>query len=251
MHKLSTVIITLNEEKRIRQTLESVKWCDEIIVVDSGSTDKTLEICKEYSNCKVYSQVFLGFGPQKKFAVGKASHDWILAIDADEVVTNALTDEICGILSLPVIANTGFFIPITHIFMKRIFNHGAESKQPHLRFFNKQNGNFNTLKLHEGVEISGSQSYLKNEILHYSYTDIYHYFQKFNDYSETFKNEAGKNGKKAGKLMPVFRLPLEFLKQYFVRGNFMNGYPGLVWSLYSAFYIFVKYTKLYESNLKK
>jgi glycosyltransferase involved in cell wall biosynthesis len=251
MHKVSTVIITLNEEQRIRQTLESVKWSDEIIVVDSGSTDRTLEICKEYSNCKTYSQSFLGFGPQKKFAVDKASHDWILAIDADETVTDALKNEILKVLSFPVIAYTGFFIPITLIFMKKIFNHGAESKQPHLRFFNKQNGNFNTLKLHEGVEIDGSQSKLRNEIIHYSYIDTYHYFQKFNEYSETYKNEASKNGRKMSKLLPICRFPVEFSKQYFVRGNILNGYPGFVWSLYSAFYIFVKYTKLYESNLKK
>ena len=251
MHKISVVIITHNEENRIRPTLESIKWCDEIIVVDACSTDKTLDICKEYSNCKVYVRPFSGFGTQKKFAVEKASSDWILSLDADEVVTDALRDEITAILSLPSIAVAGFYVPITLIFMNRIFKYGSENKYPHLRLFNKNKGNFNTLKLHEGVNVEGPVAKLKNEILHYSYSDIHHYFEKFNEYTSIYKNEALKRGEKGGKFKPIFRLPLDFMKQYFIRRNFLNGYPGFVWSVFSTFYVFVKYTKLYEANLKK
>ena len=251
MHKISIVIITYNEENRIRPTLESIKWCDEIIVVDSCSTDKTLDICKEYGNCKVYVQPFLGYGEQKKFAVEKASHDWVLSLDADEVITEALRDEIIAVLSLPIIAVAGFYIHRTLVFMNRVFKYGSENKNPLLRLFNKNKGNFNTLKLHEGVNVEGNVSRLKNEILHLSYLDIHHYFEKFNEYTNIYKNEALKRGEKCDKFKPIFRLILDFIKQYFMRRNFLNGYPGFVWSVFSALYVFVKYTKLYEANLKK
>lgn len=249
VHKLSAVIITFNEENRIRPTLESLRWCDEIIVVDSGSWDKTPDICREYGNCKVYTHPFPGYGEQKNFALEKASYDWILSVDADEVVTNSLREEIISILSLSEIPAVGFLVPITLIFMKRTFRHGCENRQPHIRFFNKNKGNFNNLKVHEGVQVEGTVLKLKNEILHISYVDIAHYFQKFNSYSTIYQKEALLKGKKAGKVKAVLRLPFEFFKQYFLRLNFLNGYPGFVWSLFSTFYIFVKYTKLYEANL--
>lgn len=249
MHKISVVIIAYNEESRIRHTLESAKWCDEIIVIDSCSTDRTVEICKEYNNCKVYIQSFLGFGPQKRFGVDKAANDWILAIDADEVVSEALKTEISNLLSSTTITKSGFYIPITMIFMNKVFNFGSENKQPHLRLFNKNNGNFNIRKLHEGVEIKGDVGKLKNEIMHCSYSNINHFFQKFNDYAEIYKIEALKNNKQVGKLKPILRFPLEFIKQYFIRLNFLNGFPGFVWSLFGAFYVFVKYSKIYEANL--
>lgn len=250
MHKLTVVIITFNEENRIRLSLESVKWCDEIIVVDSCSTDKTLDICREYKNCKIYTQPFLGYGQQKQYAVEKASNDWILSIDADEVVTTDLKNEIKGFLSLPDIPFSGFNVPITLIFMKRIFRYGYENKQPHLRLFNKNKGNFDASKLHENVIISGPVINLKNELMHCSYVDITHYFKKFNDYTTIYKDEALKKGKQVSKIKSVLRFPIEFFKHYLLRLNFLNGYEGFCWSLISAFSVFVKYIKLYEANLK-
>ncbi len=251
MHKISTVIIACNEESRIRMVLDSVKWCDEIIVVDSGSTDATLAICNEYANCKVFTQPFLGYGPQKRFAIEKASNDWIFSIDADEVVTEALHQELCKVLSYPDLTASGFYVPITLKFLNRKFQFGSEHKQPHLRLFNKLKGNFNMLKLHEGVEIEGSVGKLECEIIHLSYLNIHHYFQKFNDYSSLYVNENSKKGKRGGKFMSIVRMPVEFIKQYLIRCNFLNGYPGFVWALFSTFYVFAKHVKLYESNLKK
>ena len=171
MQKISAIIITYNEESRIRFALESVQWCDEIIVIDSNSTDKTVEICKDYSNCNVYIQPFLGYRAQKKYAVEKASNDWILSIDSDEMVTAALRDEILVTLSKSDSFNAGFYVPITLIFMKRIFRFGCENKQFHLRLFNRNKGTFNTLNLHESVKVCGPVAKLKHEILHISYTD--------------------------------------------------------------------------------
>lgn len=249
MHKISIVIITYNEQSRIRPTLESIKWCDEIVIVDSCSTDKTVDICNEYSNCKVYSQPFLGYGLQKEFAVEKASNNWVLSIDADEVVTEALRNEIESILSMPLISSPGFYVPITLIFMGKIFRYGAENKCMHLRFFDKSKGNFNTQNVHEAVQIEGITSNLKNEILHNSYNDIHHYLMKLNDYTSIYANDAQKRGKRVSKFVSVFRFIFEFIRQYFIKWNFLNGYAGFVWSTFSAYYVFVKLTKLYEKNL--
>jgi glycosyltransferase involved in cell wall biosynthesis len=108
MHKLSVVLITFNEGARIKQTLESVAWCDEIIIVDSGSTDNTIAICKQFKNCKVFNQPFVGYGEQKKIAVGYSSNDWVLSIDADEIVTTELKDEIQKILQEEKISHSNF-----------------------------------------------------------------------------------------------------------------------------------------------
>jgi len=250
MHKISIVIITKNEEERILQTLESVKWCDEIVVVDSCSTDKTVDICKQYNNCKVYNQAFLGYGEQKQLAVGKASYDWVFSLDADEVVSEALKNEIITILRQPEIKAVGFYVPITLVFLNRIFKYGAENKFFHLRLFNKNESNFNTLSLHESVKIKGKTLKLKNEIYHYCYKDIHHYFVKFNTYTTLYKNASLKKGKRASRLETILLFPWEFIRQYFIRGNLFNGYAGFVWSAFSAFYVFVKYIKLFEANLK-
>jgi len=248
MHKISTVIIACNEEKRIRLVLDSVKWSDEIIVVDSGSTDSTLSICCEYPNCKVYNQPFLGYGPQKRFAVEKASNQWILSIDADEVVTEALQHEIRLKLSSSNIEEAGFHVPITLKFLGKVFSHGSEHKQPHLRLFDKSKGNFNELTLHEGVVLQGMIGKLRNEVLHLSYINTHHYFQKFNDYSTLYAVESKKRGKQISKTMAIVRIPVEFFKQYFIRLNFLNGFPGFVWAWFSTAYVFAKQVKLYESN---
>ena len=248
MHKISVVIVTFNEENRIRPTLESVKWCDEIVIVDSCSTDRTVEICKEYSNCKIYSQPFLGYGLQKKNAVEKASNDWVLSLDADEVMTESLINEIKTILSDSMISHAGFYVPITMVFMNKIFKYGAENKCMHLRLFNKKNGNFDTRNLHEAVQIEGATAELKNEILHNSYMDIHHYLQKMNEYTSIYGNEAFKKGKRVGQFTSIIRFFFEFIRQYFVKFNFLNGYAGFVWSAFSSAYIFVKLTKLYEKS---
>jgi glycosyltransferase involved in cell wall biosynthesis len=249
MHKISIVIITYNEEARIRPTLESIKWCDEIIVVDSCSTDSTVDICNEYSNCKVYTQPFLGYGLQKKLAVEKASNNWVLSLDADEVVTDDLRKEIESVLSKSIIPDFGFYVPITLIFMGKVFRYGAENKCMHLRFFDKSKGNFDTENVHEAVQIDGATSNLNNEILHYSYIDIHHYLKKLNEYTSIYANDALKRGKKVSRFTSVLRFIFEFFRQYFIKLNFLNGYAGFVWSVFSSSYVFIKLVKLYEKNM--
>ena len=246
MTKISAVIITFNEEQRIVNTLESVKWCDEIIVVDSCSTDKTVEICKQYSNCKVFIQPFLGYGSQKKYAIDLASNNWVINIDADEVLTNELSKEIQNILAKDEIVFTGFHVPITHVFLGKIFKFGREYKHYHLRMFNKNFGNFNADKVHERLVVDGIKAKLNEQLLHYSYASIHHYFEKFNEYTTIAAQHMLKRNKKASKFGVFLKFPFSFFKYYFLDLNFMNGYAGFVWSLFSAYYKVVRVVKYLE-----
>ena len=247
--KISCVIITHNEEERIAKTLESAAWCDEIIVVDSGSTDKTIDICRQYG-CRVEHRNFNGFGEQKQFAVSLTSNNWILSIDADEVVTTELKEEILTLLSKKNICCQGYWIPITLVFLNQKFNYGTESKNFKPRLFNKIFCNFNSNKVHEHVEMKEPTGKLKGEILHYSYKNLHHYFEKFNIYTslsaERLQNNSTK--KKKNRFIIFICLPFTFLKHYIIRGNILNGFAGFVWSMLSSFYQFVKYVKSREKT---
>jgi glycosyltransferase involved in cell wall biosynthesis len=241
--KISAVLITYNEADNILKTLESLNWCDEIIVVDSFSTDKTWDICEDFG-CKVYERKFDGFGTQKRFAVAQTKNDWVLNLDADEVLTAALIDEIQEIMEPPTAS--GYMIPRTFVFMGKVFTYGKESRTSYLRLFDKTTGNFNENKIHEKIELKGTIKKLKGTMLHYSYKDFSHYFDKFNKYTSAGAEAAFQKGKKKSALLIVVTVPLNFIKYYFIDGNVLNGFAGFCWSMLSTFYHFTKYLKTRE-----
>jgi glycosyltransferase involved in cell wall biosynthesis len=241
--KLSAVLITYNEADNILKTLESLSWCDEIIVVDSYSTDKTWDICEEYG-CKVYERKFDGFGGQKQFAVAQTKNDWVLNLDADEVLTPELINEIKEEMKNP--AASGYMIPRRFVFMGKLFKYGKESRTSYLRLFDKTAGNFNDNKVHETVAIKGVIKKLKGSMLHYSYKNLSHYFDKFNKYTSAGAEAAVEKGKKKSSLLIVITMPLNFFKYYFIDLNVLNGFAGFCWSMLSTFYHFTKYLKTRE-----
>jgi len=243
MVNVSAVIITHNEAVNIRRTLGQLWWCNEIIVVDSFSTDNTVEVCRQYG-CKVFQKAFEGYGAQKQYAVSLAKNDWVLCIDADEVLTDSLVDEIRKEMVQPTAQ--GYLIPMRFVFMGKQFKFGKESWRYFMRLFNKQNGNFNYRKVHEKIELDGNTKKLKNNILHYSYRDVSQYFDKFNRYSSYGAEMSYEKGKKRSLALVVVAIPLNFIKYYFIERNFMNGISGFYWSVFNAFYHFVKYIKLRE-----
>jgi glycosyltransferase involved in cell wall biosynthesis len=243
--KISISIITFNEEKIIAKCLEKLSWANEIVVIDSGSTDKTVEICQKFGAKVIYNR-FENFGIQKQFALTQTCNDWVLSLDADEVLSEGLILEINN----TIFSNEfdGYLIPRTHVFLDRVFKYGSENKKPILRLFNKQKGKFQENKVHETIEVEGKLDNLKNEMLHYTVSDIATAVRKNINYallSGEFKNE---NNKKASKFSVVFKLPYEFFRVYFLQRNFLNGYQGFVWSIFSSFGSFVKYAKLHELN---
>jgi glycosyltransferase involved in cell wall biosynthesis len=245
---ISAVIITFNSARLFPAVLNALSWCDEIVVVDSGSSDTTLEIARQH-RCRVVDRPFDGFGPQKAFAVQEARNHWVLVVDSDEVVTDALRAEICLAVrdadagALPF---RGFEVPISLIFLGRLMRHGGEYKMPHLRLFDKRHGNYNAARVHEDVVLNGPVGRLENHMLHDSYGSIHDYFEKLNRYTTAGALELLARKRRGALANVVFRLPLTFLKEYLVKGNVLNGYPGFVWSLFSGMYPVVKYAKLRE-----
>ena len=190
MKKISTVIITLNEEENIKECLESIKWTDEIIVIDSFSTDNTVKICKNFSkNVKVFKRKWTGYSNQKNFGIKKAKYNWILSIDADERITPELKEEIKEVLSQKNKEEyyKGYKIPRKNFYFGKWIKWGGNYPDYQLRLFHKKYGKFKNIPVHEGVIVNGPVSTLKNPLLHYSYKNIDEYFKRFMKYTELEK----------------------------------------------------------------
>ncbi len=241
-------IIAFNEEKSIEKTLQSVAFCDEIVVVDSGSTDNTVRIAKRYTP-HVYYHPWQGYGAQKNLAIEKLKTDWVLAIDADEVVTSELARKIRMVTSSP--EYEAYFINIQLVFLgKRLF-HGGTYPHYHLRLFRRSAFKFKETKIHEGVEVPpGRYGYIKEPILHYSYRNLEHYLEKMNRYTTLIAQKRASEGRKTGHLFPFARMGFELFKRFILKGAFLDGYEGSLYALLSSFYTLVKYAKLEELNRK-
>ena len=242
--KVSAVIITFNEEQNIRRTLSQLHWCDEVVIVDSYSTDNTLAICKEFG-CEIYSRKFEGYGEQKRFAVAQASNDWILCIDADEVLTDKLVGEIADELGSGT-SYSGFAIPMNLVFLNKEFRHGRESGRHFVRLFNKLHGGFTEDKVHESIKVEGKVKKLQHTIRHYSHTNLHQCLDKFNRYSSYSAEMAFAKGKRKSVFAVLFGLPFNFVKYYFIERNCLNGLKGFYWAVFSTYYHFSKYIKLRE-----
>jgi len=242
--RVSAVIITYNEARNIRRTLSQLYWCDEIVIVDSFSTDNTLDICKEFG-CGIFFNAFEGYGAQKRFAISKAKNDWILCIDADEVLSRDLIQEIREMLT----ANntySGFMFPMNLVFLGREFRHGKESGRYFLRLFNKQAGTYNQALVHEKLELKGRTERLHGKMLHYSYANLRQWNEKCERYSTLSASEAARKGKNKSILAVLIALPYYFFRYYFLERNFLNGLEGFYWSVLNAQYHFLKYLKIRE-----
>ena len=225
--------------------LAALAWCDDIVVVDSGSADRTIEIAQA-AGARVLHHDFAGYGLQKAWAVTQARHDWVLVVDADEVVTPELRREIEQRLETDAGRCAGYEIPISLIFLGRLLRHGGEYRMRHLRLYDRRRGNYNQNRVHERVELDGPVGSLEHHMLHDSYGSLDAYFDKFNDYTTAGARDLLARGKTAGVATVVLRFPLTFIRQYFIRGHILNGYPGFVWALFSSMYPVVKYAKLRE-----
>ena len=208
--QLSVVLITLNSEKTLKSVLEAVSWADEIILVDSGSTDKTLEIAQQFK-AKIVYRVFDGYGSQKNFATEQASHDWILSLDDDEILTPELQNEIQD-LDLINTDYQGFKIPRSLIFLGKLLRFSGEYRRLTLRLFNRKYGNWNAEYVHESVEVKGKIGTLKNQILHDSYRDLTDFFNKFNKYTSLGAKTLARTWQNGFEPKNNFSFPDNFFK---------------------------------------
>ncbi len=247
--KLSVAIITCNEEANIGRTLDSVAWADEIVVVDSGSTDRTVAICREYTD-KVYHQDWLGFARQKNSAIDHTTGDWVLTLDADEPIEPMLAEEIRDIIASDSSLD-GYFIPRKTFFLGKQVRHGGWYPDFNLRLFRRGRGRFEDRAVHEAVKVQGATGRTGYAILHYAYPDLASYLSSINKYSSLaveIMGEAGISAFKASTFNIVLRPVFTFLLKYVIRLGFLDGKHGLILNLYHSFYVFAKYTKAWEQR---
>ena len=233
MNKLSVVIITENEEKFIAGAVESAIFADEVLVVDSGSTDNTCNIAKGIG-ARVVQQDWLGFGAQKNKAVELAKNDWVFVLDADERFTSELQSEVLITLKNPI-ADGYMVARLNRFFGKNIKTCGLYPDYS-IRFFNKNQGKFNNVLVHESVQIKGNTTKLKNHMIHLAYETVDEFIIKQNKY-------ATLHHKKKNRLKALISPPWTFFKLYFIKLGFLDGWHGFVIAKLYAQYSFWKYIK--------
>ncbi len=232
MTKLSVVVITKNEEANLERCLESVSFAEEIVVIDSRSTDRTAEIAALY-RARFITVDWAGFGPAKQTGVEQAAGEWILSLDADEVVSPGLAEEIKDVIQD---ANSvdGYYIPRRTQFLSRWIYHCGWYPDPVLRLFRKEVGNFDSAAVHEKVVLEGKTGRLHNDLLHYSYPTLESYFEKFNRYTTMAAKEGFRNGRRAGFFDITFRPVGTFIKHYITKRGFLDGLEGFILSILSS-----------------
>lgn len=240
---LSVVIITLNAAAQLEACLKSARFANEIVVVDSGSNDGTQALAERHG-ARVIQQDWLGFGPQKQFAVEQAGHDWVLCLDADERVTPQLQASIENALKNP--STAAFRFPRKNRFLGRYLKHGEGYPDWSLRLFDRRQARWSADAVHEKVETQCSVGELAGDLLHDSAESLAAYLAKQNRYTTLAADMAFAAGKRAGFARIVFSPLLRFLKFYFVRQGFRDGLPGLVHIAIGCFNSFVKYSKMLE-----
>jgi glycosyltransferase involved in cell wall biosynthesis len=244
--KLSAAIITLNEEHNLQRTLPTIKdLVDEIIIVDSGSTDKTKEIAELYGAKFIFNK-WKGYGKQRNFAFNNCKGTWILCVDADE----AISPELCAKIKEIIIYSSKkvFAINRRSICFGKLFKHGTFGKSYAVRLFQKDIGKFNDDVVHEKF-ISNEKIYKlpkKYYILHYSYYTMEEYFDRFNSYTTKAAIDLKNKGKKSFIFKIIFSPFFTFIKIYFLKLGFLDGLEGFVLSITSAVYPMIKYFKLKE-----
>jgi glycosyltransferase involved in cell wall biosynthesis len=244
---IGIALIVKNEEAEIRGCLESVKWADEIVVLDSGSVDKTVEIARQYTD-KVQVTDWPGYGIQKNRALSLLTTDWVLSIDADERVSDALRDEILAVVSEG--SCEGYEIPRRSSYCGKFINHSGWVPDYVLRLAKKDTARFTESVVHERMQVKGDCKKLKNPILHYTYRDLSDVLEMIQRYSDASAKEMYKAGKKGGLLSAISHGFWTFLKTYFFRLGFLDGREGFMLAFSNAELAYYKYMKLYYLNKK-
>jgi glycosyltransferase involved in cell wall biosynthesis len=247
---LSVVLITLNEETNLPRTLESAlplvrDGQGEIIVVDSGSADRTIEIAKSHG-AKVFIEPWKGFAAQKNSAIDKATSDWVLQLDADEELEPALVLEIQGALKNDAVSQ-GFWIPRKNFFLGRWIKHGGFYPDPKLRLIRRGAGRFEEYGAHPTIKTNGPTGQFKSALVHNAYPTLRGYIDHMNSYSSMGAAVATEKGHRRFSLSNIVARPLlTFFYNYFVRLGFLDGREGLLLHLYHAVYVSWKYSKAWE-----
>lgn len=248
---LSVAIITKNEEANLPRTLASVRWADEIVILDSGSTDRTEAIAREFG-ARFCDEPWKGFGAQKNSAIAKCTGDWVLALDADEEVSAELAREIQALLAGSP-QHAGYFLARRNFFLGRWIRRGGYYPDPKLRLFRRGSAQFEERAVHETMRCSGSAGQLRGDLLHHAYPTLDAYIEHMNRYSALGAEQAVARGKISRStlafLWNVFVVPVATFKyNYFLRLGFLDGREGFLLHLYHSAYVSWKYAKAWERS---
>lgn len=244
--KISVTVITKNEEKNILECLNSVKWADEIVVVDSESTDKTLEIARNFTE-KVVKRKWEGYADQKAFALELTKNEWVLSLDADERCTKQLEEEIKKLNPEDI---SGFFIKRDNFFLGKKINGCGWGDDNQLRLFKKSNVKLTDRKVHEGFVVDGKTAKLKSSMLHYSYHNLHDAMIKINNYSTLEAEEKYKKKRVRGASI-FFKPFIGFVQHFIFRKGYMDGVYGLIVSLMHAITKWQVQMKIWELQNSK
>lgn len=243
---ISACITAGNEEKNIRRCLESVKWADEIVVVDSFSSDRTVEIVREYTD-RVYQHEWLGYIGQKNLIKDLAKGPWIFFVDADEEISPELKDEILNEFESGASDEVaGYEFPRLVKYLGRWIWHGDWYPDIKLRLFRKAAGTCEGKEPHDRISVAGATRRLTNHMYHYTYEDIVDQIGTINRFSSITADGMHKAGMKCSVLSLTTRPILRFLRAYFLRRGFLDGMPGFIIAVVTAYGVFAKFAKLWE-----
>jgi glycosyltransferase involved in cell wall biosynthesis len=240
---ISATIITLNEEKNIDDCLACLDWVSEIIVVDSGSTDRTREICCAYPNVQFHDHPWEGFGRQKNLAASLAGSEWVLNIDADERVSAELK---ASIVSAGFDGVDGFRVARENYFGKRRIKYCGWYPDYNIRLYNRRRCSFGERAVHEAVECNGEIGTLNGNLIHHTYADISDYLIRMERYSTLAACQMIADGRQPGMIDVIVRPFFTFIKMYLLKRGLLEGYMGFVLSCLYAVYTFCKYAKSRE-----
>ena len=244
MPKLSVTVITKNEAADVGDALASVAWADEIVVVDSESTDDTVAIARRYTD-RVVVRAWPGYVDQKNYAAAIASHDWILSLDADERVTAGLADEIRAALAGSPRA-AAFRMPRVTRHLGRWIRSTDWYPDHQVRLYDRRAAEWTGRYVHEALSVRGATGDLRGELQHYAYRDIADHLETIDRYTTYAARQMHESGRRAGVLQLAGHPPLAFLRNYVARGGIRDGVPGFIVSAMNAYYVFLKFAKLRE-----
>jgi glycosyltransferase involved in cell wall biosynthesis len=246
--KISASIIVFNEEDNIRDLCESIKWVDEIVIVDSFSSDRTKEIAAEYTS-NIFDHEFKGYKDKHEFADSKTTGDWILWMDADERVTPELRSEIESLKQCDELPD-GFEMPRRTWFAGRWIEHSGWYPDHQMRLYRKASSYWDGVAPHETARVKGPVKRLKGHILHHTKRDLSEYHRTIDSYTSFAASALQKSGRSSSGFSMFVNSIAGFSRSYFIKQGFRDGTQGLMIAMFTAYGVFLKYAKLWERNSK-
>jgi glycosyltransferase involved in cell wall biosynthesis len=246
---VSAIVVCFNEERNIRRCLESLRWCDEIVVVDAFSSDATVEICKQFTE-RVLQRSWEGYREQKAFAHSQATKEWVILVDSDERVPPALQDEIREALRNDRGIYAGYAVPRLVFYLKRWWRRGGWYPDYDVRLFRRELGRWAGKEPHEKILVDGRVRRLQHPLHHFTYRDMADHLDRINRFTSISARELKAEGQAARVSHALLRPAARFFSSYILKRGFMEGFAGFYVAASAAIYVFLKYAKLWELHLE-